>query len=560
MSDKMSLGRRLGLGFGLMTGVAVIVLVVAGLQIRALETESRRLWQSRHLESDITICEEEQLVWARRLSDAVVADGTMDPGRRTDPGQCTFEAWYQDEARRREIALIPELATPMAQLQQHHAVMHAAADEVCAHLSEGGASRSGALTNASRVYLDTLVPAMRDMFTVLHGMRGTVHEISDARQARIAELHGRIEAALFVCAGLFLLMGGGIALRLTRNIVKDLQHVIVGMGESVGQVTTASNHLSESSQDLAHGASTQASTIEQISASLQDLSAKTRLNAANAETMDDMAGEVTVASLQSAEAGQRMQAAITKVQKSSGDTARIIKSIDEIAFQTNLLALNAAVEAARAGEAGKGFAVVAEEVRNLAQRSAEAARDTAALIAESQQDAERGVQVAAEISDAIRSISDSIAQVTELIREVTTASGEQALGIEELNHAVTSMGQVTQSNAANSEQTAASSEELSVQAGEIVHLIAMLQRIAGGREEPERPVGADPAASRKTLPSNDAGRSARWSAEAALSQIAAMDDTDLVDLEADEFWERTAGGQKELDRAVELDQKDLVDV
>ncbi|MBC8423139.1 methyl-accepting chemotaxis protein, partial [bacterium] len=342
----------------------------------------------------------------------------------------------------------------------------------------------------------------------------------------------------------------------TRSIVRKLERVIAGMGDSVGQVTSASAHLSESSQDLAHGASTQASTIEQISGSLHELSAKTRLTAASAEKMDDMADEVSRASHRCAEAGSRMQDAIAKVQKSSGDTARIIKSIDEIAFQTNLLALNAAVEAARAGEAGKGFAVVAEEVRNLAQRSADAARDTTALIAESQKDAERGVTVTAEISDSIERISTSITQVTRLISEVTSASGEQAEGIEELNSAISALEQVTQSNAANSEQTAASSEELSAQAGEMVYLIEVLQQMAGGRDGEAAFAQIAPADASATAERPVPG----WSAAPAREVSTVHREFELDDLDLDEFWNESVAGNAAPEKAVGLDKKELIDV
>ncbi|MBU1073130.1 hypothetical protein KKG45_07775, partial [bacterium] len=194
------------------------------------------------------------------------------------------------------------------------------------------------------------------------------------------------------------------------------------------------------------------------------------------------------------------------------------------------------------------------------KRSAEAARDTTALIAESKQDAERGVKVTAEISEAIRSISDSIAQVTELIREVTTASGEQAVGIEELNNAVADMEQVTQSNAANSEQTAASSEELSAQAGEMVYMIEVLQQIAGGRGGTGESGRAGQAGPGEKPVRSAYRQSACWPVGAGPEQAAAIDGFDLDDLDIDEFWDEEASGNLEPDRAVGLDKKELIDI
>ena len=176
----------------------------------------------------------------------------------------------------------------------------------------------------------------------------------------------------------------------------------------------------------------------------------------------------------------RMGEAIGKIKSSSDQTAKIIKTIDEIAFQTNLLALNAAVEAARAGDAGKGFAVVAEEVRNLAQRSAEAAKNTASLIEESQQNADNGVAVSRKWAGILTQIVESVQKLTQLIGEVSAASQEQSKGIEQIGTAVTQMDKLTQSNAANAEESASASEELAAQAKELGDMVQMLVGIVKG--------------------------------------------------------------------------------
>ena len=176
---------------------------------------------------------------------------------------------------------------------------------------------------------------------------------------------------------------------------------------------------------------------------------------------------------------QKWKIAIQKIKASSDETAKIIKTIDEIAFQTNLLALNAAVEAARAGEAGMGFAVVAEEVRNLAMRSAEAAKNTAELIDGSQTNADNGVAVTTEVSEILKEIAVSSQKVKQLIGEVSAASDEQAQGINQVNAAITQMDQVTQSSAANAEESASASEELSSQAVELKNMVDVLVTIVG---------------------------------------------------------------------------------
>jgi methyl-accepting chemotaxis protein len=177
---------------------------------------------------------------------------------------------------------------------------------------------------------------------------------------------------------------------------------------------------------------------------------------------------------------KRLSDAIGKIKASSDNTAKILKTIDDIAFQTNLLALNAAVEAARAGDAGKGFAVVAEEVRNLAMRSAEAAKNTANLIEASLQNAEGGVAINQEVSKNLMDINGQVNKVSEIIAEIASASEQQEQGVSQISTAVEQMNQVTQQTAANSEETASGAEELSAQAEEMNSMVSTFQLSTAG--------------------------------------------------------------------------------
>jgi methyl-accepting chemotaxis protein len=213
------------------------------------------------------------------------------------------------------------------------------------------------------------------------------------------------------------------------------------------------------------------------------MASMTKQNADSAQQANTLAAEASKAANTGNEKMGQMNTAIQDIQKSSDETAKIIKVIDEIAFQTNLLALNAAVEAARAGEAGKGFAVVAEEVRNLAMRSAEAAKDTSGMIEESVKNANNGVEIATEVSKILEEIVEGIGKTTDLVGEIAAASQEQSQGIDQVNTAVGQMDKVTQANAANAEESASASEELSAQAEQMNGIVNELSALVGGNSQ-----------------------------------------------------------------------------
>jgi methyl-accepting chemotaxis protein len=271
-----------------------------------------------------------------------------------------------------------------------------------------------------------------------------------------------------------------IGIFLTRSITKVLNRIVESLSQGSEQVTSAAGQVSSASQSLAEGSTEQAAGLEETSSSLEEMASMTKQNADNAQQANTLASEARKAADTGTEAMQRMSTAINDIQKSSDETAKIIKVIDEIAFQTNLLALNAAVEAARAGEAGKGFAVVAEEVRNLAMRSAEAAKNTSAMIEESVKNSKNGVDIAAEVGKVLEEIVQGIGKTTDLVGEIAAASQEQSQGIDQVNTAVAQMDKVTQQNAANAEESASASEELSAQAESMNDVVGDLMALVGG--------------------------------------------------------------------------------
>lgn len=258
----------------------------------------------------------------------------------------------------------------------------------------------------------------------------------------------------------------GCSTKELRQTGDTLRRIVDGMTDSVAQVNDAAGQVSSASQQLAEGASEQASSLEETSSALEQMAAMTRTNASSSKDANDLA-------TQAHKAANEGETTMTAINESSDQISKIIKVIEEIAFQTNLLALNAAVEAARAGEHGKGFAVVADEVRNLAQRAASAAKEITSLIENSVDKSKEGVT-------AIKEIVGGVAKVAELLNGIAQASEEQAQGVDQVNSAVSQMDKVTQQNASGAEESASAAEELSAQAEATKSMVDQLVTLVEG--------------------------------------------------------------------------------
>ncbi len=369
-----------------------------------------------------------------------------------------------DEARRRQIAEIGRAGD---------ALVASGRDMATAYLEQGTEQGNVIMAkfDATKAQMYQLLEPMVEGYVQGFNQRLTSTEVQQQQLSRWAMIIGSILVTLTLI----------VAAYFNRSILRSLYELSEVLHAAAAQNQQLAEQISQASQSLAEGASAQAASLEETSATLEEIASMTKSNASNSQ----QANQTTTQTRTVADTGnsqmEAMQTAMAGIKSASDDITKILKTIDEIAFQTNLLALNAAVEAARAGESGAGFAVVAGEVRALAQRSASAARETAAKIEESVSRSQRGVEISSNVGQSFTEIRDQIRTLDTLVGEIATASTEQSQGIGQLNVTVTDLDRITQENAARAEESASMAAELKVQASELSVTVGILLTLLGGR-------------------------------------------------------------------------------
>lgn len=451
----------------------------------------------------------DHLEWANKVKDVFVDESQSEVKVQFDPHQCGLGKWlYSPEADKLKKDH-PDLAGILSDLEGPHKKLHESAEHIQKLIQEGQRNEAeeyflqntqplamacledidkavawndhevAGMNKANEIYSNKTTPQLQKVQGLLGKVVETASHASKNYQEELKSSSSSTNMIVLIVSIIAIFVGISLAIIVSRGIINSLKKIIGDLSLGSEQVGSASEQVAAASQSLAEGASEQASAIEETSSSLEEMSSMTKQNAENAGQANSFSQEANGAADKGMRAMQGMSGAMNEIKASSDETAKIIKVIDEIAFQTNLLALNAAVEAARAGDAGKGFAVVAEEVRNLAQRSAEAAKDTNTLIEKSQKSAEDGVSATEQLLEILKNIADSSKKVNDLLAEVSAASKEQAQGIDQVNQAVSQMDQVTQQNASNAEESSSASEELAAQATSLRNTVNDLGRLVG---------------------------------------------------------------------------------
>jgi methyl-accepting chemotaxis protein len=516
---KFRLSTKLYLGFGTVLALVALLSAVVMINLQRIGTKSSDYVQYAHYDKFMTEREVDHLKWVRGLESVFLHD--LDKVRvQLDPTKCGLGQFIYGEQGKKLCAADPRLCELIEAVKEPHKALHESAKHISELWKKSGTAQDREALAAqaqAKVILDSeTTPALAatqaklaELGKYLHA-KGLDSEHSLQQGVSLSQWTSGIVSLLAIMLGL------GASFFLTRSITLPIKRVIDTLRQGAQRVATASDEIAASGCGIAEGASHQASSVEQTSAFLQEISAMTKQNADNARQASAVVGDAHGAADQGRGAVTRMTEAVSRIKSSSGEMARVLKTIDEIAFQTNLLALNAAVEAARAGEAGKGFAVVAEEVRSLAQRSAEAARTTTTLVEEAQRTADSGVEVSAEVSAVFERIAGHVDKVKQLIADVSTATEEQARGIDHINVAMSDIDKVTQSSAAYAEESASASQQLSTQTHDLNQavevLLGMVQRISharanGGLESEGLKIETgrvqETAATMRTLPQGD---------------------------------------------------------
>ncbi len=471
---SMTIGRKISLACTLLAGFTIVLGIASTLELNRVNSDVASITKESlpgviHLYSLIAAAKEEKFSMM-----AHIATNSPDEKKKMESAIADLEVKVRAEAkgyldtnsgaRGREL---------LAELLQAHDRMNLGWAKILPVSRSLNSQGAYALwMSESQGPLDARNKAASELIadTLLNASEIEASAVNSGKSARIQSI---------LIVGFSVIAGSLLAFFIVRGINRVLSEAVTELSEGARQITSASGQVSDSSQSLAQGASEQAASLEETSASSAQMASTTRKNSDNSEQAATLMDAVSKSVVEANRTLDDMTASMQEIGASSGKISKIVKVIDEIAFQTNILALNASVEAARAGEAGMGFAVVAGEVRNLAQRSAQAAKDTEVLIEDSILKSTGGSKKLVDVVASIHGITEGAGKVKVLVDEVEASSKEQAQGIEQISKAVAQMDEVTQRSAATAEESASASEQLNAQSHALMAVVERLEALVG---------------------------------------------------------------------------------
>ena len=472
----ITLGKKIGIGFGMVLFLFAVAGGVSFYGVKKIASDAKKVIAANRLDSVMAQREIDHLNWANKLNSQLVDESATTLQVETDDHKCGFGQWSYGEGRKQAEQQIPALVPLLKEIEAPHHRLHQTAITIGEKFANS--DRLAAREEMRQIYVRETMPALHAIRELLHQIRAKALENIMTDEVVLATAK-KTQWVLNIIVLFSLALGILMAFFISRGISRALKKITLQIEEGIDQVAVAASQVSSSSQSLAEGTTEQAAGLEETSSSMEEMSSMTRQNAEHAQEANTLMKQAEQITGKANEVVAELTGAMKEISRSSEDTSKIIKTIDEIAFQTNLLALNAAVEAARAGEAGAGFAVVAEEVRNLAMRAAEAARNTAGLIEGTVKKVGHGATLVEKTNIAFTELSNASSKVGKLVAEITAATHEQAQGIDQINRAVAEMDKVVQQNAANAEESAAAASELDGQTEHMKDAVKDLVRLVG---------------------------------------------------------------------------------
>ncbi|MFZ5351549.1 MAG: methyl-accepting chemotaxis protein [Bacillota bacterium] len=474
---KITIGKKIGFGFIVLLVLLIIIAALSYYTINNIAELAGVVKSTTESSMFITEKEVDHLTWVNELDIYIMIDKEFTG--QLDHTKCGFGAWLNSE----ETKSIhdPQLKKLFGEIGKPHQLLHESAKKII------NAKTMGNSHEAMNVYTVETVPSLEHTRSILKQIKTRFSQISIETAGKAAEdMAGSVSSSrimILILAVISIAAGLATAVFISRQIARSLKAVVNVLVDESDKVASASVQLSAASQQLSEGNSEQAASIEETSATLEETSSMIVMNSENTKQAARLAEETKSNADRSYIEMEDMTTVIKDIKKSSDEISKIVKTIDEIAFQTNILALNAAVEAARAGDAGMGFAVVAEEVRNLALKSAKAAKETEEIVVRNIDLSESGVQTARKVGTTLQDITLQAKKVSELLNEISAASQEQAQGVSQINKAVFQMEKVTQINAANAEESAMAAEQLKEQSDNLKKVVKKLIELVEGEKQ-----------------------------------------------------------------------------